>query len=671
MSKKNKNKYNPAPQKITESPANISKKSNEQFTGQNLGTGTKTNWMGLGILAGILLITYLIFGQSKTYDFVNWDDDKFCYENQLITTMNKDNFWTNSKQMFKQDFLGAYAPLTIFTLGLDHRYGGKEPFTGVSNPGSWHMTNVWLHLLAIIFAYLIALELGLSTLAASLLAFLFALHPMRVESVAWVTERKDVLYGSLYLMAIFGYIKYKKSKSYLGLVLSYICFLLSLLAKIQAVALPLSLIAIDYYLDKKFTWRSIWSKALYFAMSLAIGAYGVSVLSETNTLDQTATNYSLFQRLFVGTSSYLIYLVKLIIPYQLSPLYPYPGVYPNWFYATGFIFPLVLWLLYTGFKQQRYALVFSLAFFSFNIFFLLQILGAGQGFQADRYTYIAYFGLFFGLAYLFDKYISHSSYKLPVAIAAAIFVLAMAYISTNQVKIWENSATMWTHVLKYHNQATTPYGNRANYYRSQKMYDLALADYAASIALKDTPGARNSRGKLYFDRGVKNADSVRLAMVEFNRAIELDPNDGEYYSNRGAAHAILGEDIEALNDFTKSIALKPENQTVYLNRSLTYDKLGNYNGSIGDLKHYLTLNPEHTDIYYEIGRLYAKLKDYGQAIYYYNIALGREQKDFYYFERGLAYLNSGDKAKAKADFLLAQKMGNKNVTAEFMGRAGL
>jgi protein O-mannosyl-transferase len=664
MSKKQKQKPQQLRQpSVAHNTTEIKQHNTKTLNKGNYKTVFWKQYLGLAIA---LILAYAVFSPTQKYDFVNWDDDKFCYENQLLTSMNEQNFWQNSKLMFKRDFLGAYAPLTIFTLGLDHKYGGKEPYTGISNPGSWHRTNIWLHLLTIIFAYLIALELGLNNIAATFLAILFAAHPMRVESVAWITERKDVLYGSLYLMAIFCYIKFKKNRSYIGIVLSFVFFGLSLLSKIQAVALPLSLIAIDYYLDKKFVWSSVWKKTPYFLLSLAIGAYGVSVLSETNTLDQASTNFSMFQRLFIGSYSYLVYLIKLVVPYILSPLYPYPGVFPSYFYPTMLITPVVFYALYWGYKKGHYALVFSIAFFSFNIFFLLQILGAGQGFIADRYTYIAYFGLFFGLAYLLQKSTENEKYQKIAIGLASIYLIAQVSIAFKQVKIWENSGTMWTHVLKYYNQATTPYGNRANYYRSQKMWDLALADYASSIALQDSPGARNSRGKLFFDRGIKNPDSVRMALAEFNKAIELNPNDGEYYSNRGAANAILGNDIDALNDLTKSIKLKPENSAVYLNRSLTYNKLGNFKGAIGDLNTYLTLNPNHTDIYYEIGRLHTNLKEFPLAIKNYDIAISREQKDFYYFERGMAHLNSGNKPKAKTDFEIARKLGNKNVTDQFM-----
>lgn len=599
-------------------------------------------------IAIILFITFLAFYPSLNNEFVNWDDDKNFYENELITTLNDNNFWANTKSIFTTDVIGGYNPLTIWTFALEQK------FFGLDQPFYWHLNNLILHLLCTLLVYWIGVRLGLGFLGAGLLALLFGIHPMRVESVAWVTERKDVLFGFFYLLAMLYYIKGKQSsftkRIYLVIGIS---FLLSLLSKIQAVILPISLILVDYYLSKsgRITIKSILNKTPYFLGSLAIGLLGIYFLSNQGSIEQQ--EYTGISRLFIGSFSLSVYFIKSLIPFEMSPLYPYPSSLDWKFYVSFITFFLTAFILWRSYKQKSKTIFFGVGFFIVNVILLLQILGAGQGFLADRFTYLPYLGIFFIIAYYFEK---NEKFKLPIQLLVGAILLGYGYMTFEQNKVWKNSGTLWTHVLKHYNKTTLPYGNRANYYRDNGQVQLALADYSSVIRLKpDKPEPYNSRARLYFNFNHK--DSLAKALYNYNKAIELKPNDVEYIVNRGATYAKLYNFNEALKNLNLAESIDPTFANIYLNRSVIYSTRNELEKALGDVDKYLNLKPNYSDMWYEKCRIANALGRGQEGLVAANRALSMQQKGMYYFERGKSYYTIGNYPAAKADIRQAQSMG--------------
>lgn len=621
-----------------------------------------------GIIA--VLVTFIVFTTAIKNDFVNWDDDRNFYENPLVQNISKDNFWKNTKEIFSSGVIGNYNPLTIWTFALENRYIGFE------NPSRWHLHNIFLHLICVFLSYRIALLLGLSWRGAIFLALLFGIHPMRVESVAWVTERKDVLFGAFYLGALLQYVKYKHDQKNIRWLWMTALFVLSLFSKIQAVSLPLSMMAVDYFMDKKWEIKTVLNKIPFFILSLIFGIVGVVMLKDFGSLAsaEDTINWNFFQRLFLGAFSFIIYLVKLIIPFRMSPLYPYPSSFPWYFYPSMLIAPVVIYTLYISYKKEYKALFFGLAFFIVNIIFLLQILGAGQGYLADRFTYIAYFGLFFVIAYYTEKYLtSNPNHTKTVAGIIGIYLVFLAAMTFQQNKIWKNSATLWTHVLKYYQQTTLPYGNRANYYRDNKMYKEALADYNKTISMKDAqPQAYNSRARLFFDLA-KGRDTLLLALADYNKAISYDSTDGEFLVNRGATYARLGDVEKAIENFNQGLKLKPDHAVGYLNRSIMYNATGKIDLAHEDITSYLKLNPYNADLWYEKGRALRLLERPKEAIQAYDeaIKLKSNNKGLFHYERSRTYAGLNMMNEAKTDLQAAIQLGYNNIDPAYRQQLGM
>ncbi len=599
-------------------------------------------------LLAVLLITAITFWPSLSNDFVNWDDDVNILDNKNLEVFDA----AHIKYIFTERVMGGYNPLTIFTFALEKHFFGLDPFV-------FHLDNLLLHLVCVFFVYRLLLLLKLSTTASVIGALLFAIHPMRVESVAWATERKDVLFGAFYLAAMFTYIRYlqRKERKQLFYTLTLVLFVFSLFSKIQAVALPLSLLAIDYYFRRPLKQKLIMEKLPFFALSLLIGGLGIYFLTEADTIkDSEVAYYNFFQRLLIGAYSLIVYLVKFVFPYEMSPLYPYPKSL-NWaFYAAPLGAFGFFYLMYRAFQKNWRPLLFGLAFFFVNIVFLLQVLGAGQGFIADRFTYIAYFGLFFLVAYGFDYFTKkYPARQLYLQLGAAAYLLLFAGMTFQQCKVWKNGGTLWTHVLKYYQKTSLPFGNLGIYYRENKDFDKAIENF--NKAIKMAPGKAtpyNSLGKTWFDKG-----DVHKALANYNKAIELEPDNVEFRVNRGAAYGALQRYELALQDFNEAEKLDPAFKNLYLNRSLVHNHLQNYEQAIADHTRYLELDPYHAGIYYErglikryLGRYAEAMKDLNQAI-----RLDPNSQGLFYLERSKTQFNLGNKAAAQQDARQAQQMG--------------
>ena len=633
----------------------MTKAKNRKKTHPIKNKSTTTFWKNktlLTVLFIILVLTTITLFPSLQNDFVNWDDDKNFYENPLVVnSFNFTSLLKNIPAIFSTPVIGNYNPLSNFTFAVENVIFGLE------NPFYWHLDNLLLHLFCVALIFRISLALGLNIWASALCALLFGIHPMRVESVAWVTERKDVLFGSFYLLALYYYIKgvkNQKPNQYIKRII--ILFILSGLAKIQAVSLPLSMLAIDYYFKREISTKRIIEKWFYFVISIGIGILGILFLQQQGSLEAT-TDFGYFDRLFIGSYSYIMYNIKLLVPYELVPMYPYPPSLSLIFYLSMIPALAMVAFFFYSYKKEWRILVFGIFFFTVNIVFLLQIVGAGQGFVADRFTYIAYFGLFFILAFYFQKLFDNKKYRFAVSSIVAIVLLAFSYISFNQTKIWKNSGTLWTHVIQYYPNTTLPWGNRANFNRDSGNIKQALVDYNKAISLGATKsGPYNSRAKLFFRSN--NRDSILLALQDYNTAISLEPDKGEYYMNRGATYARLQDFNKALADLVQAGNLEPDNQTVYLNRSIVYHQMRQYQNEINDINVYLSYNARNGNMWANRANAYMLLRQWDKGLQDINQAIQlNPNAGVYYFYRAQYYYNTNQAATAQQDLNKARQLG--------------
>ena len=296
--------------------------------------------------------------------------------------------------------------------------------------------------------------------------------------------------------------------------------------------------------------------------------------------------------------------------------------------------------------------------------FVLQVVGAGQGYLADRFTYIPYIGFMFIVAYGLQWLQKENASTGKIAVYGLGGLMALfLFMTIRQNQVWTNSDTLWTHVLKYETKTPLPYRNRANYRRDQGRTEEALADYNSAITLKPDGALYNSRAKLYF-----NLKKYDAALEDYNRAIVQDSSKGEYFINRGAVYALTNNLTLALTDFNKGLALEPNHANGYKNRSLIYQSLGQWENSLGDITKYLGMHPEDADLWYESGRIKNVLSRPSEAVPDLDKAIQLNNKQgLYYYEKMKSLLLMGQKANAKQLYTTVQQFGvpiEPNVQAE-------
>lgn len=596
-------------------------------------------------LLGILVVTFIAFIPSLSNDFVNWDDDVNILENTQLDALT----WENIKGIFTTRVIGNYNPLPIFTFAIEKHFFGLDPTV-------IHFDNLLLHLVCVFFVYRVTLDLGMNKWGAVLVALLFGIHPMRVESVAWATERKDVLFGAFYFAAIWTYLKYLKTEKRTFYILTIVLFVFSLFSKIQAVALPLSLLAIDYYLKKPLKIGLLINKIPFFVLSLAFGLYGIYGLGSDGSLEDT-TQYSFFERLAVGAYSYCVYLIKFVFPYEMSPLYPYQKEIPKIYFAGFLGAAAMMFAFFRAFQKGHRNVVFGIAFFTFNVMFVLQILSAGQGLLADRFTYIAYFGLFFLLAkmavWLWENKPEMQTYLKGGIVAYLVLFLAMTF---QQNKIWKNGLVMWSHVQELYPETPNPLSNIGHYYRDKNNYPKAVEFYQKSLQKSKRAATYNSLGKIHFENG-----APQKALENYNLGIAQEATDktkAEILTNRGTLYGSQGKMQLALADLSAGIQLNPEHANAYAMRSMVYFDNRDFEKALADYNSVIDLGNASSDIVYEKGLVLNELRRYSEALTTLNLAIRMNpNKGLYYAERAQANLEAGNKSAAIQDANQANQLG--------------
>jgi len=593
------------------------------------------------MLVFLLVITFIVMSPSLKGKFLNWDDDVNITRNENVKQLSGENI----KKIFTQPVIGNYNPLTILTFAFEYHFFGENPFY-------YHLNNLILHLINAFFVFWLMMLLRLRREWALFAALMFAIHPMRVESVAWITERKDVLYAMFYLASVISYIYHLKLKKKRFLVLTILFFLLSLLSKIQAVTLPLTLLLVDYILDRPLKFRLILEKIPYFVLSLVVGLVGIYFLRQQKSLD--TIDYTILERLLMGAYALCIYLVKSVFPYTLSAIYPFPepGKFGIIYYVAPFILIGLAVLVYFATRRDKIVL-FGTLFFLVNIVFMLQVVSAGQGFLADRFSYIPYIGLVYIYAYGASWLAEKRKKVLPLIVCFAVVVVGYYAVSSwKRTSVWKDTITLMSDVIEK-SKASVAYLNRGYEYRLKKDFEKAIADYSKAISLKpDFAKAYHNRGTAYF-----YTDRDSLAILDFNKAISFDPNYAETWGNRGSAKARSGQYEAALEDFNKAIKLDPAFPDNYSNRGLTYEMLGNYEAAITDYYQYLKIKPDDAKAYNIIGIAKQKLKKYNESLEDFDKAISMDPQGLFYLSRSYSWNALGEKSKALADVQAAIKSG--------------
>lgn len=596
-------------------------------------------------IMGVLLLTLLVYLPSLQNDFVNWDDQLYVYENPLIFDL-VGNFGRN----ITEPVAGNYHPITVLTLALDYSIAGLNPF-------QYHLTNLLWHLLNVVLVFWFVYHLSdRNSLISGISALFFAIHPLHVESVAWISGRKDLLYTAFFLLSLITYFKYLSKEKWGWLLASLALYILSAAAKPAAVVLPLVLLLIDYLKARPLSLKMGLEKVPFFAVSIAFGLLTISAQQAGGAVGDFET-YTIVQRILFGCYGLMMYLYKALVPLNLTNLYSYP-VLSEGLPLQYYLAPVVV-LIITGlvlkFRKNR-KIVFAALFFLINLLLVLQIVTVGSAIIADRYTYIPYIsiGLLLGYLWLYVMEKGPHHKQLMIALGALITVL-FSYLSFKQTKVWENGAMLWANAIRVE-PISRNHAALGDYYKRQNAFDQALAKYSDAINLKPEKYDHwGDRGTTYFRMG-----NYEAAIQDFQKSLELKPDAAKVHRNMGSALGAAGRYNEALGYFNRALELEADFPEALLDRGNLYIYLQNYDQALSDFQAYLATNPIQPSFkaYNGIGVVYYYKGDYQQAINYYTQAIALNPNDpQVYYNRSVCYSNLGNKQQALSDALEAQRQG--------------
>jgi len=606
-------------------------------------------WIGI-----LLVVSFIVFSPALRNELVSWDDYSYIRDNPVVQNFSGENL----KHIF--DFntfiMGNYHPLTILTYMIEYQVSGPSPFL-------YHLTNLLLHLCNIVLFSILIWLLTRRFYATLIAAALFAIHPMRVESVVWAAERKDVLYTLFYLFSVIAYIYYltrseKRSGNY---AISLLFFLLALLSKGQAVVLPLTLFLIDFWYGKKIDWKSILNKIPFFALALIFGIIALQAQSSSLTEGRMLT-YTFAERTLFAVYNLSAYLYKLIFPYNLATFYGYPAPNDMLMIYAGAVIALAI-LAYVFIRQRKNKVVmFGSLFFLFTVFIVIQLLPVGNAIIADRYTYIPYIGLFFILAMLLDPLLSSGSLRRRKAIGTLVLLQLVIFAGASfiQSRTWKNNETLWLRVIENDPEQGMAYNNLSIHYIDAEKYDTAFILLNQCLV---SPKPYPEKYKAYQNLGkaYSETDQPLKAIKNFNQALTMSPRFMEAMFGKGLVYSDIGQYDSAIAIFTKILVdLNPKHHESYYSRAIACNKKGLTDRAIADYTSAIRVKPNYTSAFTNRGNIYFNLNQFDKAIQDYSVVLRLDPENgTTYRNRSFAYFRKGDYARALSDAEQARAL---NVT---------
>ncbi len=628
-------------------------RNKKQASGNSSVNNTKSFFLYSTLIISILTIG--IYYKSLNNKFVTqWDDNGYITANKAIAATDSTKH-IDIKNIFTEFVAGNYHPLTMLSFNLEYRLFKL-------NPKPYHITNLLVHILNSLLVMYFVWLLTKQQWVAFATALLFAIHPMHVESVVWVSERKDVLYTFFYLAALCAYLKYieEQNKSKLYYLLTIVLFACSCLAKAMAISLFPVLFLIDFYMGRKISIKTLLEKTPFLVIAISIGV--VAILAQQSVQALNIINYSYFHRILFSSYGLLIYILKLFIPINLVVLYHYPIKINDHYSAIIYFSPVIvcsLLLLIYYFKSFRKQLIFGLGFFIATILLVLQLFPVGGSLIFERYSYVPYIGLFFivanaGYTILNDNNPKNVLIKKTIVPVFIIAIGVYSYLSFKRTMVWRDNISLFTDFIeKTNGKMSEPFHTRGSAYAEIKNYPKAIADF--DMALQLAPTAT----QIYFERGMAHGylGNYSTAINDFTSALTYDAKMVDAYYNRGNSYFNTQQYNTAINDFSEAIKLNSNEKNFYINRGLAYASVNDFGKAINDYQKAIVLKKDDADIYCKLGIAYYNLGNYDDAIIAYNNSIRLNPSiGFVYYNRAITYYNKKEYKLALQDALKAKKI---------------
>ena len=641
----------------------------------------------------LVAIVFAVFGQTLRHEFVNFDDEDYFSANPHVRAGLT---WNGVTWAFQIGYAANWHPLTWLSLMLDAQLFG----TGPAGP---HLTNLILHAATTVLLFFLLRRLTGTLWPGAFVAAIFAIHPLHVESVAWVSERKDVLSGLFFMLTLLMYARYAglsgiqppKSKVFYGLILLFFAF--GLMSKPMLVTLPFVLLLLDYWPLARFehqsAWRLILEKTPFFLLSTA--SCILTVLAQKEAITPTL---ALPLSLRIGNSlySYLIYLGQMFYPARLAAFYPHPENGLSWWK------PVLAFVLLAGITAGVFALrrsrPYLLIGWLWYLGMLVPVIGllqvGGQA-RADRYTYLPLIGVFIMLTWGVKDLLPSWRYRKQAFCFGAIIVLAALMTSASiQTSYWRNSEALWNHTLACTSRNYVAHSDLGGVLFKQGQIAEATAQYQTALEINPRyVEAHNDLGIVLARQGqtaeaighYRTALAIKPDYVEahinlgnalategqadeaidhFQQALQLDPNNGEAHNDWGAMLLRQRQNSEAMEHLQKAAELEPDNAEVQVNLGTAFITEGQTASAISCYRKALDLKPDYAKAHYNLANIFAAQGELDDAINHYQqaVALMPDLTPARY-RLALALQASGKFAAATVQFQKVLELDSRDIAA--------
>jgi tetratricopeptide (TPR) repeat protein len=606
------------------------------------------------LCALLAMAVFLVFGRTVQHEFVNYDDNQYVYQNpHVFNGLNP----TNIAWAFAQTHSENWHPITWISHMLDCKLYGLKA-------GGHHLSSVFLHTLTAISLFLLLQRTMSAFWDSALVTALFAIHPLRAESVAWVSERKDVLSGLFFVLTLLAYSTYVRqlkeasSQRHLYYILTIALFACGLMSKPMLVTLPFVLLLLDYWpfqrISQACTWpRLVLEKTPLFLLSIISCMVTVVAQKAAVAPIEWLPLSSRIENAFV---SYATYLVQLVYPVGLSVYYPHAeSGLSAWKLGASAVFLVTITIAAWVERQRMPYLIVGWLWYLGMLIPVAGFVQVGEQARADRYTYLPHIGIYLILAFAIRHAAGNvKTRRLVLSVASAVAVVLLAVCAWKQTSYWQNSETLWQRSLSINPGNAIAHNNLGTVLADAGQKEKAFSHFQSATQLKPRfAEAHNNLGTLLFERGSlsESIQSFQLAtklkpayapahvnlanalagqkkfnesLEHYQKAIHLDPALANAYYGKGAALVFLDRQKEGIEAFQRALIIDPNQANVHYHLGLLLARQGESKEAEEHFRQVIRIKPDHVEGHYRLAIVLQEHRRFADAISSYEQVLSLE-----------------------------------------------
>jgi len=542
-------------------------------------------------------VTLAVFGQTLTHDFVNFDDHVYVYENPLIIRgLSAEGII----EAFTHTHARNWHPLTTLSHMLDCQLYGL-------NAGGHHLTNVILHTISVLLLFLVLKQMTAALWQSAFVAALFAIHPLHVESVAWIAERKDVLSAGFFMLTLAAYVRYTRAPSALRYLLVVLLFAFSIMSKPMLVTLPFVLLLLDYWpLGRIGAQKSEIQCRLPIVIKEKIPFFALSAFSCIATLFAQRQGPSAIDQLpflwrlentFV---TYVTYIWQMLWPARLAVFYPHPNNRLSLLAVTGAIVLLVgVSLIVISLRRRKAYLVTGWFWYLGMLVPVIGLVQVGEQAHADRYSYLPEIGLYIMIAWTVGDLLLDSTRlrRVLVGVIAVIAIVSLGVRAFAQTSYWKNSETLWNHALAVTGENDLAHNNLGFVFLRRGELDKAVSEFQIALDIRSrNPQSHYNLGAALIQSNLGNVLARKqlwdAAVDHLQEAIRLRPDYADAYFNLGSVRFQQGQIDQAIAQWRKALAIRPRDAEAHRNVADALRKQGKVQEAVLEYEQALNIAPE-------------------------------------------------------------------------------